>query len=187
MMDALFILRWYNVLTSCAIGVIPRLPMNQNLAVRSVATVSLMKSFNFSDSSYVEKMHHLVSFLLCAIVLTSINNIERQEDLDDYYAAMQTNISTIFLNLRHYYKHTFIDVLFVLTFFYYRSIFFLHVLNGMPLTETVICHEHPYINKSACTALFDTSYKALNVMNIYWSVLIVRKMLDKCKTNTLNK
>ena len=187
MMDTLFILRWYNVLTSCAIGVIPMLPMKQALAVKSVATLSLMKSFNLSDSSRVEKTHHLVNFLLCAIILTSINDIERQEDLDDYYTAMRTNISTIFLNLRHYYKHTFIDVLFIFTFFYYRSMFFLHVLNGMPVTETVICHEHPYINKSACTALFNTSYKTLNVMNIYWGVLIVRKMLDKCKTNTLNK
>ena len=186
-MDLLFVLRWYNILTSCAIGIIPILPMNQILAVRSVATLAIMKSFNFSDSSSVEKLHHLVSFLLCAIILTSINNIERQEDLDDYYASMQTNISTIFLNLRHYYKYTFIDALFILSFFYYRSVFFLHVLNGIPLIETVLCHEHPYVNKSVCVTLFDVSFKSLNAMNIYWSVLIIRKMLNKCKTNTLNK
>ena len=51
------------------------------------------------------------------------NDEEYERYVKDLFKIVNINISTIFLETRKYYKHFIIDLLFLLTFSYYRGIF----------------------------------------------------------------
>jgi len=109
------------------------------------------------------------------------NNEEYEGYVKDFFKIININISTIFLETRKYYKHFSIDLLFLLTFSYYRSIFtYSYFFDKFETTKLLIHHKtHNFI--------IDKCMLSLCLLNIYWFILIIKKLIRKIfKNNKLN-
>ena len=109
------------------------------------------------------------------------NNEENIKYINDLFKIVNINISTIFLETRKYYKHFVIDLLFLLTFTYYRGIFtYSYFYDKFEGNKLLVHHKTHYF-------IIDKCMFALSLLNIYWFILIINKLIRKIiKNNKLN-
>tara|TARA_B000000557_G_scaffold264721_1_gene271256 strand:+ start:2286 stop:3554 length:1269 start_codon:yes stop_codon:yes gene_type:complete len=105
------------------------------------------------------------------------NDEEYERYVKDLFKIVNINISTIFLETRKYYKHFIIDLLFLLTFSYYRGIFtYSYFFDKFEFKKILINHKTHYF-------IIDKCMLSLCLLNIYWFVLIIKKLIKNIKKN----
>lgn len=166
-----------SLLSSLLIGVISYIPYNRPQMMTLSNYINLSKSFNLVNCGLAEYFHHFVNACL-SILLIYRNDLKDEREIEDYNITVQTNISSIFLILSYYYKHTIIKILFVISFIYYRTRHFYYYLRGMPGIKH-LCEDHLLIPDLYCLYTLNFSNIALCILNCYWTVLILKKIIGK--------
>ena len=169
----------FSLLSSFSLLILSIHTQNRFLNSRYSACINIAKSFNLINSKWYDKIHHFFSFILSStyLVLTSnYFNLYSDSLVEEFFIISNVNISTIFLSLRQFYKSNIIDILFVLTFVYYRSIFvFTHFSQGF-MNQDFMC-----FNNHLCIHIINNILSSLCFLNIYWFVLICKKITHKLK------
>ena len=176
----------FSTLSSLAILCLSLPSNNRFVNSRYSAAIVILKSFNLIDSKWYDILHHFVSFFLSSTyyVLTSnYYKLYSKELVEEYFIVSNPNISTIFLALRFFHKSTLLDSMFIVTFVYYRSIFvYTYMFYGFK-SINLIC-----FNSNSCMYVVNKGFQTLCLLNIYWFVLIVKKikkMTNTYKSNTI--
>ena len=166
-----------SLLSSFFIGVLSYIPYYKPQMVIVSNYINFSKSFNLINCGLGEYFHHFVNACLSLLLIYG-NNLVDKRDIDDYNITVQTNISSIFLILSYYYKHTVIKILFVISFIYYRSRHFICYFRDMPANKH-ICENHPLIPDLYCYYILNYSHLTLCILNCYWTLLILKKIFGK--------
>ena len=172
----------FSLYASLIIGVLSYIPYNESYFLKIASYISLIKCFNIINCSKYDIMHHLVSFILVAILLSS-KELENETYINELRIAIQVNISTIFLIWLYYSKNVIIKILFIFTFIYYRFKFNYQFIKGFTINEFV-CTDNRIISYKYCFPFLNVSYFLLFLLNIIWLCFIIRKLLkDKVVLN----
>jgi hypothetical protein len=172
----------FSLYASLIMGVLSYIPYNESYFLKIASYIGLIKCFNLINCSKYDIMHHLVSFILAAILLSS-KDLENEMDINELRVAIQVNISTIFLIWLYYNKNVIIKILFIFTFAYYRFKFNYQFIKGFTINE-FICTDNRIISYKYCFPFLNVSYFSLFLLNIIWFYFIVRKLLkDKVVLN----
>lgn len=174
-----------SLLSSFFIGVLSYIPYYKPQMVIVSNYINFSKSFNLINCGLGEYFHHFVNACLSLLLIYG-NNLEDKRDIDDYNITVQTNISSIFLILSYYYKHTVIKILFVISFIYYRTRHFICYFRDMPANKH-ICENHPLIPDLYCYYILNYSHLTLCILNCYWTMLIFKKIIGKDNLRLLLK
>mgnify|MGYP003348206106 CR=1 FL=1 len=174
-----------SLISSVLIAILSYIPFYRSEITNITCFISLTKSFNIVNCSKFEFIHHIVNGILCILFLYG-NNLISDLDIYHYNIVVQTNISTIFLLLNYKYKNSLYSGLFITSFMYYRFKFIYTYILGIP-GIVYVCQEHPLVSFDLCYRTFHVSYFCLCCLNIYWSVLILKKIYFMYLRNELNK
>ena len=161
------------IVASTLVTIIKMFPNDRLLYSKYCAIIMAAKSLIFVDMNLSDIIHHLLTLILCLYYLyyTSVQDRDFTNLIEEAYIVQSVNVSSIFLGIRHYKKHLFVDLSFFLTFAYYRGIFVYHYFfKGF----TEIYNVCP--NSQICVQILDKSFLLLSVLNIYWFMLILRKV-----------
>ena len=142
--------------------------IEQNLKICCI--LNIIKSFNFYGDIF-NFYHHIFTIGMCFIFLN--NSVVNKDVYNDFEIINKTNISTLFLILRSMYKSTILDILFTVTFLYYRINFNynLYIGNvGSGLDQ--ICN-----NELLCRLFMHGSFYFMSYLNIYWTYLLINKLI----------
>ena len=140
-------------------------------SVSQVALVYFCTDWIGLDIEFVG--HHVVAAL---VMLAS--SFGPAENLDLYYRYATLEYSTVFINLYHLTKKEYYKILFVLTWFYYRTYLFTKwVIEGNWVSDVeYVCTDHPIYNGVVCKYVFTVSNVTITTLNFYWSYLICEKI-----------
>ena len=136
----------------------------------------------FYELTVDKKIHHILGLLLCCILYTNRNNFK-----DEMYSItnfqLSTEISTIFLMIkedldRFFSKTSAIymvnDCMFAIAFMYYRIYNFYNMQDIIIQTGFKLPSSYGYF-----ISIFGLFY-----LNLYWSVLILKKIFKTCLLTT---
>lgn len=126
-------------------------------------------------------LHHVFTLMLGYVL--SIRYIGQNEELIIVMAKafINTEISTLFLNLLHLrYKHILIKISFITTFFYYRIICIMFLLFINP-TTCYFCNQSDFIcgDDTGCHVIWPICSGGLMTLNIFWLTKILGKVIKK--------
>ena len=172
----------FSMVTSFLIGLLTYIPYNQLFFMKVTTLISLSKSFNLINCTKFEYFHHILNGLLCLFSFTGTYRIIHMEYnfIEDFYYVVRPNISTFFLILKYYYNYFIVDFLFITTFLYYRTLFIYQFLkNRFPIVEIYVCNSNPLISNYNCVCIFNVCHLLLVLLNIYWGILIIKKINKK--------
>lgn len=126
-------------------------------------------------------LHHTFTLMTGYVLNVRYSGQNEEITLVIAKAFIDTEISTIFLNLMYLrYRHFLVKFSFIVTFFYYRIICIIFLLFINPTTSYFsdqsgfICGED-----AGCHAMWSVSTLGLCSLNIYWFVKILEKVLGK--------
>ena len=131
-------------------------------------------------SSFIYKLHHIISILCCYIVYNS--NYKYPELI---FMINNFEISTIFFNLFLLHENIFcFKILFALSFLYYRIylFYYFYLYDYDNEKFNMICNNNIVCYDSACIIILNTSNYIIMAMNLYWSTII----LDEIKKFIIN-
>ena len=147
---------------------------DNEINLRVCCILNIIKSFNFYGDIF-NFYHHIFTIGMCLIFLN--NSVVNEDVYNDFEIINKTNISTLFLILRSMYKSTLLDILFTVTFFYYRINFNYNLYIGnIGIGLDQICN-----NEFLCRFYIHGSFYFLSFLNIYWSYLLINKLIKLYK------
>lgn len=165
-----------SILGSTAITILSMFPNDRLLYTKYCTIIMACKSLIFVDMKISDTIHHITSLALCLLYLYyySIDAMALGAYVEEFYILMNVNVSSIFLGLRRYNKSKIIDLSFLLTFIYHRSVFIYNYLFVGLKNVEYVCG-----NRQTCKFVMDKMYLTLTLLNIYWFCLILRKAKRK--------
>ena len=126
-------------------------------------------------------LHHTFTLMLGHVLNVRYSGQNEELTLIISKAFVDTEISTIFLNLMYLrYRHFLVKFSFIATFFYYRIVCIIFLLFINP-TTSYFSDQSEFIcdNDTGCHAMWSVSTLGLLSLNIYWFVKILEKVLKK--------
>lgn len=147
--------------------------------------IVLLKCFCLYGSSPLELIHHVVQFALILMV----GKFEICND-DTFYSIQKMNkifITPVFQNIKFYFQipkesiiYTSLDLMFVLTFVYYRLQFNYGIWSGIFYRGiNFAIEENNFIFKDTAKTICNSGCYIVSLMNVYWMFLIIKKVYKK--------
>jgi len=124
-------------------------------------------------------LHHTFTLMIGYVLNVRYSGQNDEITLVIAKAFIDTEISTIFLNLMYLrYRHFLIKFSFIVTFFYYRIICIIFLLFISP-TTSYFSDQSEFIcdNDTKCDIAWVTSTTSLMVLNLFWFTKILGKAL----------
>ena len=148
--------------------------------------LNILKSLNFEKDNILNIIHHIITISLSLLFFN--NKIINEKIFNDFQLINKTNISTLFLVLRSMYNNTLLDILFAITFLYFRIKFIYNFFNGSIGNSIEKVCENNYL----CISYINVSFYGFSFLNIYWIYLLIHKIikiykLDYYYDNFINK
>ena len=130
-------------------------------------------------------VHHL--FAMTSLMVVMGSSLEEVRDIKSVNALIDTEISTIFLNMYMLSKVDVFGYLFFVSFMYFRIIVFSRLMILDYLTHHIdiysVCKENFVISDMGnCMFFMKGVFYFFMGLNSYWSFFVVKKLVRKLKT-----
>ncbi len=168
---------YYSFFSSLVLLLLSIFPSNRLLQSQVSSVINISKSIITCEISLSHILHHITTLTLssCYLYLSLRSDIS-DSIIEEFFIISNTNISTIFLSLRYIKKSILIDVLFLLSFSYYRGKYGYHYLKNGFESVNYLCNSNEY-----CLIICDKSLFILLLLNIYWYYKILIICYKKCQ------